>query len=293
MPTKLLREPLVHFLILGALLFVAFNLLNRHTSADTKKIVVTPGEIENLENTFARAHQRPPDEEELTGLVRDFVREEVYYREALALGLDRNDAPIRLRPRQKMEFISQDVAAQTEPTEDQLRSYLNSHPDKFRADQQFTFSQVYLDPDRHGRRLNAVAQQMLATLNMSGAKADLSTIGDPFLLEPSSQNASARDVVRDFGEKFATALGELPVGKWQGPVASGLGMHLVYINKRTDGRMPRLDEVRDAVRREWADEYRVEANEKFYEGLLRRYTVTVELPQPPAEQKASTGADQP
>jgi hypothetical protein len=293
MLTKLLREPLAHFLLLGALLLFASNLVNRRTSGDTRAIVVTPGEIEHLEDGFARAHQRPPDSEELKGLLRDYIREEVYYREALALGLDRDDAPIRQRLRTKMEFISEDVAAQTEPSEDQLRSYLNIHPDKFRLDQHFTFSQVYLDPARHGRRLNADAQQMLAKLNNAGAKADLSTMGDPFLLEPNSQDVSSRDVARDFGEKFAAALGELPIRIWQGPVESGLGMHLVYVSKRTDGRIPQLKEVHDAVRREWANEYRLEANEKFYDGLLKRYTITVELPQPPAEQKAHTEADRP
>jgi len=294
MATKLLREPLLHFLILGVLLFFAFNLANRRATPGTGKIVVTPGEIEHLEDTFTRAHQRPPDEEELTGLVRDFVREEVYYREALALGLDRDDEPIRQRLRQKMEFISQDVAAQTEPTEDQLHSYLNGHPDKFRVDQHFTFSQVYLDPARHGRRLKADAEQMLTKLNKAGAKADLLSIGDPFLLEPSSLDISARDVARDFGEKFAVALGELTVDKWQGPVESGLGIHLVYISKRTDGKIPQLNEVRDAVRREWANQYRLEANEKFYEGLLKRYAVTVEMPQSSAAaQNAQSRPDRP
>jgi PPIC-type PPIASE domain len=290
---RLSREPLVHFLILGALLLFASNFVNKRTSGDTRKIVITQGQIEHLEDGFARVHQRPPDPDELKGLIRDYLREEVYYREALALGLDRDDAPIRQRLRQKMEFISEDIAAQTEPTEDQLRFYLNDHPDKFRVDQHFIFSQVYLDPARHGRRLNADAQQMLAMLNSLGTRADLSTIGDPFLLESSSRDVFARDVARDFGEKFAAALGELPVERWQGPVESGLGMHLVYVSKRTDGRTPSLGEVRDAVRREWANDHRLEANEKFYEGLLMRYTVTVELPQPPAEQKAQTSADRP
>jgi hypothetical protein len=293
MPTKLLREPLLHFLILGALLFFAFSLVNRRATSGTGKIVVTPGEIEHLEDTFTRAHQRPPDEEELTGLVRDFVREEVYYREALALGLDRDDAPIRQRLRQKMEFISEDVAAQTEPTDEQLRSYLSKHPDEFRVDQRFTFTQVYLDPARHGVHLDTDAQQLLAKLRKAGAKADLSTMGDPFLLDPSSQDISARDVARDFGEKFAAALSELPLGKWQGPVESGLGTHLVFVGKRTDGRVPRLNEVRDIVRREWANEYRLEANEKFYEGLRKRYVVTVELPQPSAAQNIQTGPNRP
>lgn len=293
MPAKLLREPLVHFLLLGAILFLAFSLVNKRTSGDRRKIVVTQGEIEHLQDSFTRAHQRPPDEEELTGLVRDFVREEIYYREALTLGLDRDDAPIRQRLRQKMEFISEDLAAQTQPTEDQLRSYLNNHPEKFRVDQHFTFRQVYLDPARHGRRLNADVQQMLARLNNAGAKADLSQMGDPFLLEPSSQDVSASDVARDFGEKFSAALIEVPTGSWQGPIESGLGMHLVYVSKRTDGRIPDLNAVRDVVRREWTNEYRLEANERFYDGLRRRYAVTVELPEPATSENSQSGARRP
>lgn len=290
---KLSREPLVHFLILGAVLLFASNLVNKRTSGDTRKIVITSGQIEHLEDGFVRVHQRPPDPDELKGLIRDYLREEVYYREALALGLDRDDAPIRQRLRQKMEFLSEDIAAQAEPTETQLRSYLNDHPEKFRVDRQFTFSQIYLDPARHGQRLNADAQKMLAQLKKPGAKANISTMGDPFLLEPSSQDVPARDVARDFGDKFAAALGELPVGKWEGPVESGLGMHLVYVGTRTNGRLPQLDEVRDAVRSEWANDYRLEENEKFYEGLLKRYTVTVELPQPALEQNPRPGADRP
>jgi hypothetical protein len=293
MPTKLLREPLVHFLILGALLLLASNLVNKRTRGDTRKIIVTPGQIEHLEDTFTRANQRPPTEEELEGLIRDYIRGEVYYREALALGLDRDDAPIRQRLRTKMEFISEDVAAQVEPSENQLRTYLKEHTDKFPVEQRFSFIQVYLNPDLHGNHVAHDAQQLLAELDRAGGKANTSKLGDPFLLDSKCDDVSARDVAKEFGDKFAASLQKLPVGKWQGPVESGLGMHLVYVSKRTSGRIPQLDEVRDAVRREWANDYRVEANEKFYQGLLKHYTVTVELPQPPSEQKAQTGADRP
>jgi hypothetical protein len=290
---KLLQEPLVHFLILGALLLFASNLINKRTSGDTRKIVITPGQVEHLEDSFARAHQRPPDPDELKGLIRDYIREEVYYREALALGLDRDDAPIRQRLRQKMEFISEDVAAQAQPSDEQLRSYLSDHPEKFRVDKRLTFSQVYLDPARHGRRMRADAEQMLAQLNKIGPRAEVSNIGDPFLLEGNTENVSSRDVARDFGERFAASLGELPPGKWAGPVESGLGMHLVCVTNRTDGRLPQFDEVRQAVRREWANDYRLESNRKFYEALLNRYIVTVELPPPPAGTKAPAAAVRP
>jgi hypothetical protein len=289
MPTKLLREPLVHFLILGAILLFASNLVNKRTSGDARKIIITQGQIEHLEDTFTRANQRPPTEEELEGLIRDYVRGEVYYREALALGLDRDDAPIRQRLRQKMEFISEDVAAQAQPTEEQLRSYLKNHPDKFRVDQCFSFRQVYLNPDRHGNHVAHDAQQLLAKLDPAGGKVKISELGDPFLLDPKCDDVSFNDVAKDFGDKFAASLDKLPVGKWQGPVESGLGIHLVYVSKRTPGRIPQLDEVRDAVRREWANDYRLEANEQFYQGLLKHYTVTVEPPQPAADGKDQTG----
>jgi hypothetical protein len=293
MPTKVLREPLVHFLILGALLLLVSNLVNKRARGDTRQIIVTPGQIEHLEHTFTRANQRPPTEEELEGLIRDYIRGEVYYREALALGLDRDDAPIRQRLRTKMEFISEDVAAQVEPSENQLRTYLMEHSDKFLVERRFSFIQVYLNPDRHGNHVAHDAQQLLAKLDRAGGKANISELGDPFLLDPKCDDVSPSDVAKDFGDKFAASLQMLPVGKWQGPVESGLGMHLVYVSKRTPGRIPQLDEVRDAVRREWANEYRLEANEKFYIGLLKRYTVTVELPPPPTEQKAQTGTDRP
>jgi PPIC-type PPIASE domain len=293
MSKKLLREPLVHFLILGALLLFGSNLVNKRTSGDTRKIVITAGQIGHLEDGFARTHQRAPDGNELQVLIRDYLREEVYYREALALGLDRDDAPIRQRLRQKMEFISEDVAAQAQPTGDQLRSYLAAHPEKFRIDQHVTFKQIYLDPSRRGRHLSFDAQQMLAKLNKLGAAADGSTMGDPFLLEGNSDSVSSRDVARDFGEKFAASLVALPVGKWQGPIESGLGAHLVYVEARTEGRLPQLDEVRDAVRREWANDFRLEANQKFYEALLKRYSVSVELPPPPSGTKTGNAESHP
>src|SRR3981081_3420142 len=195
MPTNLLREPLVHFLILGAVLLFTSNLVNKRTRGDTRKSIVTQGQIEHLEDTFTRANQRPPTEQEMEGLLRDYIREEVYYREALVLGLDRDDVPIRQRLRQKMEFISEDVAAQAQPTEEQLRSYLKNHPDKFRVDQSFSFIQVYLNPDRHGNHVAHDAQQLLAKLDRGG-KVKISELGDPFLLDPKCDDVSSNDVTK-------------------------------------------------------------------------------------------------
>jgi hypothetical protein len=277
---QLFREPLVHFLLMGAGLFVAFGLVDKRTSGEPGKIIVTQGQIEHLAAGFNRVHGRPASPEELEGLIGDYIREEVYYREALALGLDRDDPVIRNRLRLKMEFISDDVAAQAEPTEEQLRRYLQEHPDTFRIEPRFTFSQVYLNPKRHRESLAQDAAQLLTQLNQASDKADVSELGDPFLLEHKFVALASSEVVKQFGEKFVAKLSELPRDQWQGPIESGYGVHLVFVSETTEGRVPTLEEVREAVRREWANARRLEANEKFYQNFLKRYTVTIERPQP-------------
>jgi hypothetical protein len=247
--------------------------------------VVTQGQIASLATGFARTWQRPPTREELQGLVRDHVREEVYCREAIDLGLDNDDAVIRRRLRQKMEFVSDDVAARTEPTETDLEAYLAAHAESFRLERRITFRQVFLNPERHGTHLAADAQRLLDQLNRPGSKADLGTVGDPFLLEHSFQAVPASEIAKQFGEAFATKLAELPLGGWQGPVASGYGAHLVSIADRTEGGIPPLDAVRDAVRREWENARRLDANEAFYQGLLKQYAVTIETVPPPEGEK--------
>ena len=215
----------------------------------------------------------------MEGLIRDYVREEVFAREAVALGLDKDDTIIRRRLRQKLEFISEDVAAHAEPTDEQLRAYLKEHPDTFRGDRRFTFSQVYLDPQRRGANLSRDAAQMLAQLRRPGSKADIATLGDSLMLENEFKALPASEVVKQFGEKFAAVLGEMPTGQWHGPIESGFGVHLVLLSERTDGSLPALEDVRAAVRREWTNARRMEANEKFYRTLLQRYTVTIERPE--------------
>jgi hypothetical protein len=275
---RLLNEPLVHFLLLGAALFVVFGFAGKRTDGAPGKIVVTEGQTASLEFGFTRTWQRPPTPEELEGLIQDRVREEVYCREAMALGLDKDDTIIRRRLRQKMEFISDDLVAQIEPTDAELSAYLRAHPDSFRVEPRYTFSQIYLSPEKHGTDLARDAERLLARLARAGAEADASRLGDPFLLEHTFDAVPAGEVAKQFGDKFASTLGELAIGRWQGPVESGYGVHLVFIGARTDGGVPELAMVRSAVHREWANGRRLEANETFYQGLLKKYSVTIERP---------------
>ncbi len=272
---RILKEPLLHFLLLGAGLFVGYGMLQK-PGGGANEIVVTTGEIDHLAAGFARIWQRQPTPQEMAGLVKARVREEVYYREAMRLGLDKDDTVIRRRLHQKMEFIADDVAAQAEPTDAQLTAYLQTHPDSFRVEPRVTFRQVYLDPEKHGKSLARDSEQLLAKLNRLGDTADAETLGDPSLLEHTFTALPTGEIAKQFGAGFAAKLSELSPGQWQGPIQSGYGAHLVLISKRTDAQLPPLADVREAVRREWDNARRLQANEKFYQQLLQHYTVTVE-----------------
>jgi PPIC-type PPIASE domain len=285
---RLLREPLVHFLVLGGLIFAGYGLLDRNGAVAPGRIVVSQGQLASMMAGFTRTWQRPPTPEEWEGLIGDRVREEVYSREALALGLDRDDTIIRRRLRQKMEFISEDMATQAQPTDAELRAYLTAHPDLFRVERRFTFTHVFLNPEKRGESLARDAERLLTQLNQAGARAEDPGLGDPFLLEHHFVAVPASEVDKQFGKGFGAKLDGITPGVWQGPIESGYGLHLVLVSERTQGELPALADVRDMVRREWDSARRKEANERFYQDLLKRYTVTIEGPEPVEARKVAT-----
>jgi hypothetical protein len=281
---RLLKEPLLHFLLLGAGIFGAYHILSG--AAAPGEIVITRGRIDALEAAFARSWQRPPTATEREGLVRDYVRDEVYAREAIALGLDQDDLVIRNRLRQKLEFVAEDATAQVEPTDEELRAYLTAHPDAFRLEPRFTFRQVLLDPERRGEHLARDAGRLLARLRQG--EADPASVGDGVMLEREFDELPADAVAHQFGEHFAAELERVPVGRWHGPVSSAYGAHLVLVVGRTEGRVPAVEQVRDAARREWMSARRLEAREQYYQTLLRRYTVTIEGAAPGMKELSQT-----
>jgi hypothetical protein len=279
---KLLREPLVHFLLLGATIFVIHGLVSKHSTAKPGEIVVTQGKVENLVTGFTRTWQRPPTEEELQGLIRDYVREEAAYREALAMGLDQDDTIVRRRLRQKWEFLNDNLATQAEPTDADLQAFLQVHPEKFKTETTFTFRHVYLNPQVHGASLARDAARILTELGSASGTANLNAVGDPFLLEHQFEKITITEIKKMFGEQFASALATLKPGQWQGPVQSGYGSHLVFVSEHNEGRLPALAEIRGEVHREWANAKRSESEEKQYQSLLKHYTIRIE---PPEEKK--------
>lgn len=285
----LLREPLLHFVALGALLFVAYGYTNRNAAGSGGEIVVSAAQIENLATQFARTWQRPPMRDELDGLIESYVREEVLYREGVALGLDRDDPIIRRRVQQKVDFLAENVAS-LEPTQAQLQAFFTAHRDRFLIEPRYSFEQVFVNPEEHGDRAHEAAVSLLSTLKRSGKKPLADDIGDPSLLPRQFDDAREADVIRTFGEAFTRELASVDVGAWLGPIASPYGLHMVRLTAKSQAREPKLDDVRDVVTREWLREQQERANAEFYSNLRKRYRIVIEQPTPPAADAAAAQA---
>ena len=268
----LLREPLVHFLILGAALFLVFDLGGDTDQPGERRIVVTAGQVEQLAAQFSRTWLRPPTPSELDGLVERYVRSEIYYREALAMGLGQDDPYVRNRLALKLEVLLDDLSAEAEPTDAELVRFLHDHVERFAEPARLSFRQVYLSPDRDPDP-TAEAQRLLELLR-SGADPD--GLGDVSMLLTGLESATPEEIARQFGEDFAEALVELQPGGWVGPVRSAFGTHLVRLSQRQPARRPALAEIRDAVLAEWRDQRRREAKEQAYQRLRERYEVVME-----------------
>ena len=271
------REPLVHFLAIGAGLFLLWHFLGDRVTSQPQRVIITPGHVERLAQHWTKTHLRPPTAEELAGLVEQEIDEEILYREAVAMGLDRDDLVIRRRLAVKMEFLTDDVASVAIPTDEQLHTFLSQHPDKFSVESLTTFAQVYVNRSQRGEGAAGEAERVLALLN-DKAGSDLQSLGDPLPLPHEYEAAAEIDVARDFGRAFPRKLAELPLGRWSGPVESTYGLHLVLVRKRSAGRASPLNEVRDAVLSEWRAAQRLELNANLRRQLRTRYAVTVQWP---------------
>jgi len=273
---SVLREPLLHFLAIGAALFLYFHLGGGGTGPTSSRIVLTAGQINMLAASFAKTWQRPPSDVEIKGLVDDWVREEIAVREAMAMGLDRDDTVIRRRLRQKLEFVVEDVVAAAPPTEQELQAWLAGHADSFRIEPQVALRQVYVSRDRRGAAAETDARALLARLRAAGPGARIDDLGDPIMLPQEVDLSSRGDVVRTFGEDFAGRIEALAPGTWAGPIQSGFGLHLVLVRERVEGSLPDLARVRPAVEREFASDRRTRQLAAMYERLLAKYKVVVE-----------------
>lgn len=273
---SILREPLAHFLLIGALFFLFYYLNEQPQNQPANQIVVTSEHIAQMQAQFKRTWMRSPTQEELNGLIDSFVEDEVYYREALELGLDQNDPQVRRRMRLKLQFILEDLSDIVTADDQTLTAFLENNADMFLLEPRFSFYQVYINPVRHQDPENEVKR--LLDLLSGGAQPDL--LGDSTMLNHNYQSVHPRDIARSFGRVFAENVSTLPPGRWSGPIHSSLGIHLVYIYDFQPGRQPGLDEIRSQVEREYMAQRREEILAQAYRALRDKYEVVLASPLP-------------
>ena len=276
----MLREPLLHFTIIGAVIYLLYAMYAEPVpDADDKTLVVTAGEIEWMQTAWQKRWNRPPTAEELDGLVRQYIRETVLYREALTMGLNQHDTVIRRRLAQKLEFLAKDLVTLTPPMEEELRAYFGLHQQRYQEPVRYSFTQVFLDRDKRGDATLDDAEMIKATLIAMGeAIEDAGALGDGFLLQNEYREISQAEIQKLFGSGFSESLIALSPGKWHGPILSGYGVHLVYTSRITEPPAPVFAEVRERVVQDWTSNRSEELNEQFYASLRDSYTVVIEEP---------------
>ena len=259
------RDPLLIFLILGALIFLADRLMGGFSDTGANTIDITVEVKKRLQDQWLAQMGRPANPTEIQSLTDQWLREEIYYREATALGLDRNDTIIRRRLAQKLNFLTEDLADAVEPDESELRAYYDASGDVFRQPERFGFEHRYFSSDRRSdARADALA-----------ALSDAAALGDPFILQKSYAGRSEREIGDLFGRSFATALAALQPGtdQWQGPIQSAYGWHLVRLTQRDPSHIPAFEELAEQVAENLRQQRRAEANEALFEELRARYEV--------------------
>jgi peptidyl-prolyl cis-trans isomerase C len=288
---RLLREPLVHFLLLGALLFGLYSVAGTGGTAPaaSKEIRFTLDEVAQLVLLFQSQWRRPPTPQELERLVENKVQQEILYREALAMGLDRDDEIVKRRMAQKMQFLAEDVAAAREPTADELGRWFEKNSARFAQPPRLSFRHLYFSPDRRGARAREEAEQMLAKLAGQPVDAQVASgLADRFMFQEYYRDRAPEFLGKEFGPQFALAVAGLKPGSWQGPIESGFGWHLVFVDSVVPGNVPALEEVEVDVKAAWLSEQKALAWEKAYKEMRARYTVL--LPAPPDSAAASSSS---
>lgn len=266
---RILAEPLLHFALIAVVLFLGYGWLN--PDSGDNEIVVSKGRVEQMRSRFNSVWQREPTAEEQDILVRTYVLDEIYSREARALGLDKDDAIVRKRLRQKMEFMLQDMAAIEPPTDEQLATFFSNNAERYRTPSVYSFTQVFLSTDRSMGELGLLLEQAGSAIAEGQAPT-----GDSGFFPAELEEMADWEVSRQFGEQFLVALSESPVGDWHGPVRSGYGVHFLYVKQRAPGVVPELGEVRSRVVSDWQRERNQTFKTEYEDSVLANYEVTVE-----------------
>ena len=260
------------FILIGSVVYLLQALAINNKPSASRQIIIRSEQLKQLESGFSNTWMRLPTEIEMEGLIADQIRNEVFYREALAMGLEENDQVIRNRLRQKLELHMDNMASVNVPSEQMLEAFLQENADDFKKDYQVSFIQVFVNPELHSDP-QVVAENLLDQLQDGASPEDL---GDRTLMGYAFQEYSQTDVGRRFGTDFARQVAKVEPGEWSGPLNSGVGLHLIRIDRFENGTMPELSEIRSSVEREWMARKKSELKVAAYEKLLEGYDIQIE-----------------
>ena len=279
--TRLFKEPLIQFLIIGAAIYGAYGVFGapEEDYRDTT-ILVDSNRIDSMIGEWERRWNRAPSRQEIDGLIQQYIKEAVLYRQAVSMGLNEDDPITRRRMAQKLEFLTSDLSAMQEPAEGELEQFFNDNPDPYREPDTISFSHIFFDPDAREKATLVDAEATLAQLREKGEPGqEISQLGDRFMLQNYFASATEMDIRRQLGSGFSEVVMELEPGQWHGPVLSGYGVHLVYVYDFFEAPAPVFEDVQAQVLEDWHTQQREQFNAEFLENLKDRYEIVIdELP---------------
>jgi len=276
--TRLFKEPLIQFLIIGAGIYGAYAMFATPEENFRDTLVhVDSNRINGFISEWEARWNRPPTREEIDGLIQSYIKEDVLYRQAISMGLNEDDPITRRRMAQKLEFLTSDLAMMVQPAEGELEQYFNDNSEAYRAPDRMTFSQVFFDPDSRGNSTLGDAAAALLELQAAGAPTEESLqVGDGFMLQSDFVSVTATEAARQMGTGFVEAVVQLEPGSWHGPVLSGYGVHLVYVYRYEKSPPAVFEDVQAAVLENWQFEQREQFNADFLENLKTRYEIVID-----------------
>jgi hypothetical protein len=288
-----LREPLLHFLLIGLLLFGVYAYTNRGRIGieSRKQIVLSFDELRTMTAYFQSQWHRLPTPEEFQAMVEDKIKEEVLYREGLVMGLDKDDTIVKRRMAQKVQFLAEDVAAAHEPSVAELKAWFEKNTDKFALPSRYSFRHIYFSPDKRGTNTHDDAAKALAKIAGQPEDSTLIASADRFMFQDYYGDRTPSAIAKEFGPQFAVALEKITPGSWQGPIESGFGWHLVFVDTVIPDRIPIFEEVESEVKTAWLGQQKAQAWQEAYQEMRAKYTVL--LPAPPDKQTATAPAPAP
>ncbi|HEY2118376.1 MAG TPA: peptidylprolyl isomerase [Candidatus Acidoferrum sp.] len=289
-----LSEPLLHFLLIGIALFAVYAYMHRGRGGveASKQIVLSLDDLQQMDTYFVSQWHRQPTPAEFQAMAEDKVREEVLYREGLAMGLDKDDTIVKRRMAQKMQFLAEDVAAAHEPSTAELKAWFEKNGSKFALPSRYSFRHLYFSPDTRGKDAQDNAAKTLTRIVGQPEDSKLAvSLADPFMFQDYYGDRTPEALAKEFGPQFAVALEKLKPGSWQGPIESGYGWHLVFVDTVIPGRIPALEEIESDVKNAWLGEQKSTAWQKAYTEMRAKYAVL--LPGPSDKENAQAPAPRP